>query len=47
MKCDKCAMEFTWKKSYDRHVSTCGGLNKFQCKDCENIYSSKKSLRHH
>ena len=47
MKCDKCAMEFTWKKSYDQHVSTCGGLNKFQCKDCENIYSSKKSLRHH
>lgn len=47
MKCDKCGVEFTWKQSYDQHVSTCVGMNKFQCKDCENIYSSKKSLRDH
>ena len=47
MKCDKCGVEFTWKQSYDQHVSICMGMNKFQCKDCENIYSSKKSLRDH
>ena len=47
MKYDKCGVEFNWKQSYDQHVSTCGGLNKFQCKDCDNVYSSKKSLRDH
>ena len=47
MKCDKCGVEFTRKQSYDQHVSTCVGIKKFQCKDCENVYSSKKSLRDH
>ena len=47
MKCDKCGVEFTWKQSYDQHVSTCVRMNKFQCKDCENVYSSKKCLRDH
>ena len=46
MKCDKCGVEFTWK-SYDQHVSTCVGMNRFQCKECEHVYSSKKSLRDH
>ena len=47
MKCDKCGVEFTWKQSYDQLVSTCVGISKFQCKDCENVYSSKKNLRDH
>ena len=45
MKCDKCGVKFTWKQSYDQHVSTCVGMNKFQCKDCENIIQVKKFER--
>ena len=42
MKRDKCGVEFTWKKNYDQHISTCMGMNKFQSKDCEKVYSSKE-----